>query len=151
MKDHPTSEPKEQHAILISCIDARLLDETVVFMNSQKLNNKYYHLTLAGCSLDQIKHEHYIKDQVELIIDILGSKGHNLDFVYILEHRDCAAYAKVFPKIKPNTLKETQVHKKYAGELEKKVKKWTKAKKQTPIIKSFIMKDARKQHLADAL
>ena len=98
-----------QFALVISCIDYRLLDDLVRFLAHENLTNRYYHLAFAGASL-MLSHE--IEDQakwpapkcgrptggpwwetlhahLEAVIALTGGR---LSDVYIVEHRDCGAY-----------------------------------------------------------
>lgn len=40
-------DPPRKHVMLLSCMDQRLLDETVRFMNALNLHNRYDQVALA--------------------------------------------------------------------------------------------------------
>jgi hypothetical protein len=97
--------------LLLSCMDYRLLDEIVHYMDGRGLTDKYDHVILAGASLGALvdtKPEWGATfwNHVEVAKDL-----HHITKVMIIDHRDCGAY-KVF--IGPDTAKdretETQYH-----------------------------------------
>jgi carbonic anhydrase len=82
-------------AIMLSCMDYRLPDETVALMNKNGLENEYDHIVLAGASLgvvaDQLKEwRPAFWDQVGLAV-----KLHGIEEVIVVDHRDCGAYKLV--------------------------------------------------------
>lgn len=98
-------------ALLLSCMDYRLVDDTERFMSGKGMRNKYDHIILAGASLGAItdKFPAWNKtfwEHLQVAIDL-----HKIHKVMIMDHRDCGAYKVVlgedFGKM-PD--KETQVH-----------------------------------------
>lgn len=140
-KSKPKPADEKKKGILISCVDARLLDETVAYMGSVGLTDKYYHLILAGCSLGLNGYSDYLKGQLGLIDKVIKMNGHNLEFVYILEHDDCGAYKLTYgPFLKENN-NELKLHKIHAQTLETQLTVWLKELGINKVeIKSFIMK-----------
>lgn len=102
-----------KYALVVSCVDCRLLDDLVRFLDHDNLTNRYYHLTFAGCSLGLSssapeyhpsctkRREHActafnlstwkqeLYDHLRLVLTL--TKGELTD-VYIVEHADCGAY-----------------------------------------------------------
>jgi len=79
-------------ALLLSCMDFRLMDEIERYMSGRKLRNKYDHIVLAGASLGAItdKYPAWSKTFWEHL-DI-AIKLHNIHTVIVMDHRDCGAY-----------------------------------------------------------
>lgn len=82
-------------ALLLSCMDYRLVDDVVRYMDGRGLTNKYDHVILAGASLGVLQDKNLswgqtFWDHVGVAIDL-----HHIQKVIILDHRDCGAY-KVF-------------------------------------------------------
>ncbi|WP_373651671.1 hypothetical protein [Schlesneria sp. DSM 10557] len=49
---HPESyDAPKKYVLVLSCVDARLLDDLVGFLDHDNLTNRYYHVTLPGTSL----------------------------------------------------------------------------------------------------
>lgn len=98
-------------ALLLSCMDYRLVDDIVHYMDGRKLTNQYDHVILAGASLGALtdKKPEWGKafwDHVQVAKDL-----HHIKKVMIMDHRDCGAY-KVFlgADLAGDPAKETQVH-----------------------------------------
>lgn len=47
--------PPRKKVLLVSCMDQRLLDDTVHFMNSLNLHNRYDHLVFAGAAMGVVR------------------------------------------------------------------------------------------------
>ncbi|GAB2561396.1 hypothetical protein [Spirosoma aerophilum] len=109
-KNYPTGYKVPLHnVLLISCMDLRLLDNIIHFMEHENLINRYDQYIMAGASIgalvgsadeadgllriDKYKGwEDGLLQHVELAIQL-----HNIKDIYILEHRNCGAY-KAFLK-----------------------------------------------------
>lgn len=140
--------PPRGPVLLLSCMDPRLLDDTVDFMNHDNLENRYDQVILAGAALgalggclDQYAHWR------QVFFDHLAAayELHGIQDVYILEHRNCGAYHKVF-KVAPDfgdsqaeLDKEAACHRKYAKLLEDEIDAWTRKRKITLRVTSFLM------------
>jgi carbonic anhydrase len=79
-------------ALMLSCMDYRLDDDVVQFMNRLGLNGEYDHLVLAGASLGVVANDvpswhKAFWDQLGLAVDL-----HGVEEVIIVDHRDCGAY-----------------------------------------------------------
>lgn len=97
-------DPPKKHVLLLSCMDQRLLDNTVQFMNRLNLQNRYDHVIFAGAAMGARRLFHsgpkpvcwkqVFFHQFEAAIDVLKRQIHD---VFILEHLDCGAYKYLHP------------------------------------------------------
>lgn len=82
-------------ALLLSCMDYRLVDDIVRYMDGRGMNNQYDHVVLAGGSLgavsDKLAWGKTFWDHLNVAI-----KLHHIRKVLILDHKDCGAYRVVF-------------------------------------------------------
>jgi len=97
-------------ALLLSCMDFRLMDDIERYMSGRKLRDRYDHIALAGASLGAItdKYPAWSKTFWEHL-DI-AIKLHNIHTVIVMDHRDCGAYKVILgPEHAkdPKTEKET--------------------------------------------
>lgn len=96
----------KKYALVVSCVDARLLDDTVRFLDHDNLTNRYYHVALPGAALCVCgaKLESNSKSsppvtpsawwrslQDQLLLTLRLTKFELTD-VYVIQHRDCGAY-----------------------------------------------------------
>ncbi|ARJ67179.1 hypothetical protein WV31_16645 [Magnetospirillum sp. ME-1] len=82
-------------ALLLSCMDYRLMDDIVRYMGGRNMTDKYDHVVLAGASLGVLQDKNVswgqtFWDHVQVAIDL-----HQIKKVIVMDHRDCGAY-KVF-------------------------------------------------------
>ncbi|GAB3027819.1 hypothetical protein [Spirosoma pulveris] len=131
-RNYPTGYKVPLHnVLLISCMDLRLLDNIIHFMEHENLINRYDQYIMAGASIgaltasatedDELKNiEAYKGWETGLLQHIdLAIQLHNIKDIYILEHRNCGAY-KAFLKDNLGDYeehgydKEYNDHKKYA-------------------------------------
>jgi carbonic anhydrase len=79
-------------ALLLSCMDFRLIDDLVKYMDSRGMTDKYDHVILAGASAGAA-HEKFAAwhetfwSHLQVAIDL-----HKIHKVMIIDHRDCGAY-----------------------------------------------------------
>lgn len=79
-------------ALLLSCMDYRLVDDLVRFMDSKGLTDKYDHVILAGAAAGATaeKFSSWNKtfwEHLQVAIDL-----HKVHKVIVVDHRDCGAY-----------------------------------------------------------
>lgn len=101
----------QTEALLLSCMDFRLMDDIERYMSGRKLTDKYDHIVLAGSSLGAIidKYPAWNKTFWEHL-DI-AIKLHNIHKVIVLDHRDCGAYKVILGEdFAKEPAKETIVH-----------------------------------------
>lgn len=147
--------PPKGQVLLLSCMDPRLLDEIVRFMDHDNLRNRYDHVVFAGAALGalgapgatdengNLADFSYWKD---VFFDQLGAaiRLHNVEHIYIVEHRNCGAYDKVFhvcqgfDNSREQRREERKLHLKYARQLEQEIKSWSKGKAKLTVHK-FLM------------
>lgn len=95
--------------LLISCMDLRLLDNIIHFMEHENLINRYDQYIMAGASIGALVGSAPDDDELRRIDDYecwktglfqhidLSIQLHNIKDIYILDHRNCGAY-KAFLK-----------------------------------------------------
>ena len=88
----PAQATGSARAIMLSCMDYRLVDDLVNFMDANDYRDEYDHVVLAGASLGVV-HEAFAAwrevfwDQVDLAKEL-----HGITEVIVIDHRDCGAY-----------------------------------------------------------
>jgi hypothetical protein len=145
-------DPPHENVLLVTCMDLRLLDNIVDFMNHDNLCNRYDHIVFAGAALGAMgapdgKDEHGHPDERphwhKTFENHLGAavELHSVKDVYILEHRGCGAYSKVFHLLKEGDSPEVELacHADYAARLEAFIIGWSKTKKWPLRIHKFMM------------
>lgn len=145
--EHDTSYPPARGPVLLlTCMDSRLLDEVVAFMDHDGLTNRYDHVILAGAALGALgdgkeKRLHWRKtffDHLAAAYELRRIKD-----VYIIEHRDCGAYRMFLGEHGDfddhEQKEERKCHHKYAKTLEKEIGKWCKQNDVKLKVKSFLM------------
>lgn len=144
LRDHDISYPPARgQVLLLTCMDLRVLDEMADFMQHDNLSNRYDHVVFAGAALGVLEgvstrpgkgkreRKSYWKD---VFFDHLAAarKLHDIEDVYIVEHRHCGAYHKIFgvgpdyddsPK---EQRAEAACHYKYASRLKREIQSWSK-------------------------
>jgi len=141
--------------LLLSCMDLRLLDETVQFMDSDNLTNRYDQFILAGCALGADLNQHWeaaFFDHLDV-----ACKLHNVHDVYLLEHRNCGAYkvflgeAGEFDDSEPGQEQERLKHRDYAHKLAEKINAWGQQHGRPLRARSFLMDLRGHVELLDAV
>jgi carbonic anhydrase len=107
-------------AMVLSCMDFRLLDDIVYFMNHSGYNNNYDQFILAGSSLGatQEKYKSWSESWNEHLE--LAKTLHNVEEIICVDHEKCGAYKLFYPDITPETEKE--LHVKHLLKFEKQMK-----------------------------
>lgn len=107
---YPTGYKVPLHnVLLISCMDLRLLDNIIHFMEHENLINRYDQYIMAGASIGALVGSAPDDDELRRIDEYecwktglfqhidLSIQLHNIKDIYILDHRNCGAY-KAFLK-----------------------------------------------------
>jgi hypothetical protein len=140
--DYP---PPRGNVLLLSCMDARLIDELDAMMSRDNLDNCYDHVVLAGASLGALQETYpgwrcTFFDHLKLAIRL-----HNVKDIYIVEHRNCGAYREFLEKDYKDTdeeqLQELQDHRDHAIRLRDDILAWC-AEQTTPLslnVRCFLM------------
>lgn len=105
------ADPPRKNVFLLSCMDQRLLDDTVRFMNSMNLQNRYDQLTVAGGAMGinrlgtpvqnpRAFWKELFTDHLAAAIDTLHRP---IKDIFLVDHLDCGAYKYLFPPGQTNT------------------------------------------------
>lgn len=98
-------------ALLLSCMDYRLVHETERYMANRGLRNKYDHVILAGAALGAITDKYPSWNQTFLDHLEVAIKLHSIKKVIILDHRDCGAYKVILGEdFSKDPVKEKLIH-----------------------------------------
>ena len=111
-------------ALLLSCMDYRLIDDIAHYMDGRGMANQYDHVVLAGASLGALTGD--FKDWNKTFWEHLkiASDLHHIKRVIVLDHRDCGAYKVILKAdFSKNPALETRVHGKYLRDLAKEIRK----------------------------
>jgi hypothetical protein len=79
-------------ALLLSCMDFRLMDEIERYMTGRGLRDKYDHIVLAGASLGAITEKYPAWNKTFWEHLGIALELHHIQRVIVLDHRDCGAY-----------------------------------------------------------
>lgn len=141
--------PPRKAVLLLTCMDLRLMDDVVQFMDHDNLTNRYDHVTIAGCALGVLgangKHPHWeqtFRDHFRIAYSL-----RQFGDVYIIEHRDCGAYWAflgdtdgAFDDTPEGQHRETSEHAKHSHTLAAKLKAWGKEDFAVSLnVRSFLM------------
>ncbi len=99
-------------ALAITCIDYRLVDDAVRFLDGKKLTNDYDQVSLAGASLAAVSDK--FPEANAAFWNQLGiaKQLHNIKKVIVVDHRDCGAFKVAFGNdYKSDKAGETAQHK----------------------------------------
>lgn len=88
--------PHSAKAIVLHCMDYRFIHDLVHFMKEEGLDRQYDDVSAAGATkniVDPYDHtdKEFILRQIEL-----AKKLHGITTVYLINHRDCGGYGKIF-------------------------------------------------------
>lgn len=143
-RHYPRHIPAHDRVLLLSCMDNRLLDNVVAFMNYENLTNRYDQFILAGASLGPEIDKSWTLtffSHLEKAIEL-----HDIKDIYILEHRNCGAYGLklgkhgVFGGSEKEQHREFKEHRKYADKLTEVIGKRIRKGKLPPLgVYSFLM------------
>ncbi|MEW6325266.1 MAG: carbonic anhydrase [Nitrospirota bacterium] len=109
-------------ALLLSCMDFRLVDETERYMSGRGLRDKYDHIVLAGASLGALTDKYLawnttFWEHLDVAITL-----HQIHTMIVMDHRDCGAYKVVLGEdLSKDPAKETAVHTQQLKELQKQI------------------------------
>lgn len=145
--DHDTTYPAARGPVLLlSCMEYRLMDDIVQFMDHDSLTNRYDHVILAGAALGALgactpEYQHWKQTFFEHLH--VAHKLHHIKDVYILEHRDCGAYKEFLGAEgdfdDDQEVEEATCHRKYAELLQREIDSWAKEHGIKLRVKAFLM------------
>ena len=86
-------------ALVLSCMDFRLIDDEVYYFNNMGYTNNYDKFVLAGASLgyNQTKFPEWkqsLNKHIELAIQL-----HQINEIIVLEHMNCGAYKILYNNV----------------------------------------------------
>jgi hypothetical protein len=98
-------DPPRKNVLLLSCMDQRLLDDTVRFMNLLNLQNRYDQVALAGGAMGALQlpdPDLPAKKRWQGVFELHLEKAINvlhrpIKDVFLLDHLDCGAYKYLHP------------------------------------------------------
>lgn len=122
----------EKQVLLLTCMDLRLLDDTVEFMQANNLTNRYDQVVFAGAALGVLKgRSPDMKDGSSVWLEVflhhlrtaINDLRREIKDIYILEHRQCGAYKLFHPKKKyyDDPREEERDHREQANKLKKRI------------------------------
>jgi hypothetical protein len=110
-------------ALLLSCMDYRLIDEIDRYMTSRGLRDKYDHIILAGASLGAITEKYPAWSKTFWGHLDVAIQLHHINKVIVMDHRDCGAYKVILEKdFYQDPVKETAIHSGKLNELRGQIK-----------------------------
>ena len=122
LPDGKTRAAADIEALLLSCMDYRLLDEIERYMSFEELRDKYDHFILAGASLGAVTDKYPAWNETFWAHLDLAIQLHKIDKVIALDHRDCGAYKIILGEdFAKNRAKETAIHTKNLKELRRQI------------------------------
>ena len=124
----PYPAPRK-NVLLLSCMDLRLIDDIVDFMEGDNLSNRYDQLVFAGAAFGVIQQTHKswrdaFFDHLDIAVEL-----HDIHDVFIMEHRNCGAYEKIlgaegtFDDTPQDQEQEEEIHRRYAFQLRDEIRK----------------------------
>ena len=110
-------------ALLLSCMDYRLMDDVARYMEGRELAEKYDHVILAGASIGVTNDKYPAWGQTFWDHVGVATKLHHIRRVIVMDHRDCGAY-KLFlgPEHAKDRAAETAAHAREAAKLKAAIK-----------------------------
>jgi len=110
--------PSATDALLLSCMDFRLMDDIERYMSARGLRGRYDHVVLAGASLGAITDRYpawntTFWQHLDIAIEL-----HDIHTVILMDHRDCGAYKVILgPEHAEDPKVEMDVHAAQLGTL----------------------------------
>jgi carbonic anhydrase len=101
----------EVAALALTCIDYRLVDDTVHFIDGMGLQNNYDHVALAGASLAAVSDKFPTSNAAFWAHVDIAKQLHHVKKLIVVDHRDCGAYKVAFgDKFAPSPPEEDAQH-----------------------------------------
>jgi hypothetical protein len=109
-------------ALLLSCMDYRLIDATGRYMAGRGLRDKYDHLILAGASLGALTETYPAWNTTFWQHLDAAIQLHQIHQVLVMDHRDCGAYKVILGEdFSQDRAKETAMHAEQLTRLRKQI------------------------------
>jgi carbonic anhydrase len=90
--------PPRNNVLLLSCMDARLMDALAQFMHHDNLTNRYDQIVMAGAALGPLQETYPNWRQTFFEHLRLAIELHQIRDVYIVQHRNCGAFRRLLGK-----------------------------------------------------
>jgi carbonic anhydrase len=98
-------------ALLLTCMDFRLMDDIERYMSGRGLRDKYDHIVLAGASLGALTNKYPAWGQTFWNHLDIAIELHHVHKVIVLDHRDCGAYRVILGEdLGRDAARERMVH-----------------------------------------
>jgi len=111
-------------ALVLSCIDFRLIEAERSFLSLQHLGNQYDWVALAGASLALTGFPHGAEAEAFWDQLALSQQLHQIEKAIVLDHQDCGAYAsQIDPNLSQDLDRERQIHAAYLNRAYWEIKK----------------------------
>ena len=123
-------------ALVITCMDFRLIDDAVNYLDAQGYNNNYDEFILAGASLgyNQTTYSAWA-ETLDKHIE-LAEQLHHIKEVIVIDHMNCGAYKIFYNKKTISEEDETALHKENFAKFRKTIKtKYPQLKVKTLLMK----------------
>ena len=106
------AQAAEVEALALTCIDFRLVDAGIQFVNSLGLTKDFDQVALAGASLAAVSDKFPSSNKAFWDHVDIAKALHHIRRVVVVDHRDCGAYKVAFgDKFAPNPPEEDAQHK----------------------------------------
>ena len=120
----PARAAGETEAVLLSCMDFRLMDEIARYMDGRGLGDRYDHLIIAGASLGALTDRYPAWGQTFWSHLKLSRELHHVKRLIVLDHRDCGAYKALLKSdLAKDPAAETKIHGEHLRRFRSEVKK----------------------------
>lgn len=104
-------------ALVLTCMDYRLVDDAVKFFDAKHLTNEYDQVSLAGASLAAVSNKFPSSNAAFWDHVGIAKTLHHIKKVIVVDHRDCGAYKVAFgDKFAAEKAAETAQHKQVMAE-----------------------------------
>ncbi|MGI9356642.1 MAG: carbonic anhydrase [Rhizobiaceae bacterium] len=87
----PPADNHQTEALVLNCIDHRLVDDVTRYMAERSMQDKYDQISLAGASIGVLTDEKSSWSQTFWDHVELARKFHGIRKIIAIDHRDCAA------------------------------------------------------------
>jgi carbonic anhydrase len=110
-------------ALLLSCMDFRLMDDIERYMSGRGLRDKYDHVVLAGASLGAVTDKFPAWNKTFWEHLGIAIQLHHIKKVIVMDHRDCGAYKVILgPEHAKDPATEKTAHAAQLGKLKAMIK-----------------------------
>ncbi len=111
-------------ALLLSCMDFRLMDDIERYMSGRGLRDKYDHVVLAGASLGAVTDKYPAWNKTFWEHLGISIQLHAIHKVIVMDHRDCGAYKTILgPEQVKDPATERETHAKRLHKLKAQIAK----------------------------